>query len=678
MPCFPKEEMKEIRMSNIRFLIIALACIGLLPANFALAGEPVSLAGANTVNPEIQRIQDEAEEHYRAAFTDLDYDEYIRTAQILEGLLRDYGTDPFVQDAYFYLADIYHARLQGEGYSRDAIRVLKKFIETFPYLDKSLDAQMTIGLIYYRHLNELDNAIDSFKTYFDILPFYSYLESEKMQAQLLLAKCYQKRGNFSKEKRIWDGFAITHPNADSTGRYRFLNDINNWKRLTGDGVSVYFQVGIPKSDYLAALAKGEAELKRIVGLFGKRLPFPVELYLYADTGAMVQYTHLEEPLPVDSASEIHLTVNQTGRLPHLIAQVYSSALNNRPRDERHQLMRGGLDFCFYVDPSGRDVNTLAARYLSIFEEPPSSLLLLRESTFFGSPGYNNLAGSFCAYLVENEPVSHFVNLYQGLYPRHTREMVEAIFEKFYGKPMDDLVAGWYRSLSPLMAKAKADMNILSFDRASVELDLSTPETALAGWYESMRNGDYDALIDASTPDLRGLLEAARDAYEDEGIFDEVVIGEFVYPYYATTYNITGKGPIGDEIYFFKIEIVKTRDSDGGYGTTFAGSGQKVIKPFHLDEGSIIIDVEYNGDDAFTAVLLNSEGEEIVNLAALDGSGKASKALRIEESGDYMIDVSCINGGWKIAYSEYEAGNVIEEKNILLRKIKKKWYVDTNP
>ena len=152
----------------------------------------------------------------------------------------------------------------------------------------------------------------------------------------------------------------------------------------------------------------------------------------------------------------------------------------------------------------------------------------------------------------------------------------------------------------------------------------------------------------------------------------------MYPYFATTYNIVGEGPIGDEIYFYRIEIVKTRDSGKGYGTTFAGSGPKAIKPFHLGEGTIIFEVEYSGDDDFKAVLLDGGGEEIESLAVLDGGGNASKTLRIEESGDYMIDVSCVSGGWKIAYSEYEAGNVIEEKNILLRKIKKKWYVDTNP
>jgi hypothetical protein len=555
--------------------------------------------------------------------------------------------------------------------------VLTKFTETFPYLDKSLDAQMTIGLINYRCLNELDNAIAAFELYFDMLPFHPYLESEKLQAQLLLAKCYQKKGDFGQEKKVWDGLVMSFANADSTGRFTFLSNIINWKRLTGDGVTVYFQSGISQGDYKDALERSEQELRRFEGLFGVSLPFHIELYLYADTTEMAQYTSLEEPLTVDGASEIHTTVDQAGMLPHLIAKVYSPALNSRPRAERHPLLRGGWDYCFYVDPSGEDVDTMAARYLAIFEEPPSSRLLLRESTFYGSVEYDNLAGSFCAYLIENKDVRHFAKLYQGLYPKHTPEMVEDLFGKIYGKPMDELVAEWYNSLRPLITQAKADMSVLSFDTVKVELDLSTPETTLAGYFEALRNGDYDALIDACIPELGAILGEARDAYVDEGIFDEIIIMDFIFPYFPNSYNILSEGPIADDLYFFKIAIVRSGGSGQGYGTSYAGTGPKVVKPFHLDQGPILFNVEFSGDDSFYAVLLDDEGEEIESLAVFDGKGDTSKKISIEQSGEYMIDVNCVSGGWKINFSEYDAGDVIEEKNILLRKIKKKWYVDAN-
>jgi len=548
--------MKLTRMYALKSAILTLILLSFLPSTYAVADTDSGMDFTdNAVDPEILRIQEESQGHFRDAFSNLDNDEYLQTARIIEELLRDYGTDIFVKDAYFILADIYYARLQDGAHCRDAIRVLESFLETFPYRDECLDARMTIGFIYYRYLNELDSAVEVLNEYFDTLSYYTYLESEVLQAQLLLARCYQKQGKFGSEKKIWDGLIYTNPDADSYGRYRFLDDIENWKRLTGEGIVLYFQAGIPEGDYQAILSAAERELSGLEGIFAKNLPGMVELYLYTDTDTLAQYTHFDESFSVDNAGEIHMHAGGRDEMPQLMANVYSSALNMRPRDERHPLMKGGLDYFRYVDPLGNDVDSLAARHLSIFDNTPGASLLLRESTFYGSAEYDKLAGSFCAYLIENKPVREFINLYNGLYPKHTPEQVEAVFEKFYGRSMDDLVAEWYDALSPRIAEARLDRSISSYDRIPVELDLSTPKAALESWYEALRMGDYDALIGASAPDLVEMLKDARDAYEEEGIFEEVLIEEFVFPYYPTTYRVTSEGPIGDELYIFKIEII---------------------------------------------------------------------------------------------------------------------------
>lgn len=549
--------MKLTGMYLLKPAIVALILLTFLPSTYAVAVQDSAIDFAdNAVDPEILQIQEESRGHFKNAFSNLDYDEYLQTARILEVLLRDHGTDIFVKDAYFILADIYYARLQDETYCRDAIRVLESFLETFPYRDECLDARMTISFIYYRYLNELDSAVEVLNQYFDTLSYYSYLESELLQAQLLLARCYQKQGKFGREKKIWDGLIHTNPDADSYGRYRFLNDIENWKRLSVEGIVVYFQAGIPEGDYQAILSAAERELSELESIFSNTLPYAVELYLYTDTDTLAQYTHFDESFSVDNAGEIHMHAAGRDEMPQLMTNVYSSALNMRARDVRHPLMKGGLDYFRYVDPSGNDIDSLAARHLSIFDDTPSASLLLRESAFYGSAEYDKLAGSFCAYLIENKPVKDFITLYNGLYPRHTPEQIEAIFELFYGRSMDDLVAEWYDALSPRIAEARLDRSISSYDRTPVELDLSTPEATLGSWYEALRMGDYDALIGASTPDLAELLKKAREVYEEEGIFDEVLIEEFVFPYYPTTYRVTSEGPIGDELYIFKIEIVK--------------------------------------------------------------------------------------------------------------------------
>jgi hypothetical protein len=549
--------MMQPSTSLFKFIILLAIAVAILPSASIRAGvdEPVDTQPPE-VNPLVLQIEEQAQDYYTDAFRNLDDADYLRAARLIEDLIRDFGDDPYVQDAYFYLADIYCARLQGELYYGEAIRVLEDFLRRHPSSDKCLDAELRIALINYRFLNNLDEALLTLRVYFAMLPLFQYLESEKLQGQLLMAKCYQKLGRFANEKSVWEGLRITSPEADRTGRYKFLTNINDWKRLTRENVILYFHLGITENDYSAALRDAENQLGALESRFGLKLPGPVEIYLYINPEDMAGYTSLEDPLPLDTDREIHLAVEQVDEMPYLVAYIYAGVLNSRPRAEKHPLMRGGFYMSFYKSPRGETIDELAARHLLLFDEAPGATLFLRESAFFGSAEYDRLSGSFCGYLLVNEPVEKFLDIYRGLYPTHDREMVEAAFERTYGKPMDELAGDWYASLGPMIAKARADVDATEYDLSPVDVDLSSPENALASWYEALRKGDFDALIKSSTPELKELFTDAKDAYTREGIFKEVIIEEFVYPYYPTTYRIVNEGPLGDKIYIFKIEIVK--------------------------------------------------------------------------------------------------------------------------
>ncbi len=540
-------------------------CLIFVPAIFIIVGPSASHAQDMTsmlspVSEEIKTLQDEAQAHYSKAFSEADDREYNATAGILETLISQYGTDPATEEVYFYLADIYYARLQGSANCREAIRVLNKLLENIPGARKTLEAKLTIALIYYRYLNDLESATSTLDEYFDNLALYNYLESDKLQAQILLAKCYQKRGSYASEKKIWDALQITNPTADRTGRIRFLNEIKQWQRIPGESVDLFCKTDIPERTYRNTLQSAETELGKLVVKFGNKLPGKVEVYLYKNTDAMVLYTSLQEPLTLDGDREIHIAVDQVQQMPYLMAKIYSNALNYRSRNDRHPLMRSGFGMAYYKDPSGQSIDELAARQLFIFDKAPSGSVLLGESNFFGSNEYFQLAGSFCKFLIDNEPLDPFKHIYRSLYPHHTQEMVEDIFQRAYGKPFDKLVALWYASLNPIMAQVRSEAGALTFDLHSVDVDLSTSDSALASWYESLRMGDFDALMESSTPELRDLLKEAKKAYEDEGILQEIIIERFVYPYYPTTYRVIRSGELGADIVIYKISIIKDNKS----------------------------------------------------------------------------------------------------------------------
>jgi hypothetical protein len=288
------------------------------------------------------------------------------------------------------------------------------------------------------------------------------------------------------------------------------------------------------------------------------MPGPVEVYLYVNTDDMVPYTASEEPLAIDGDREIHLQVERVADISHLMTMVYSIALNARPKSDRHPIMRDGFDNAWSNGYAGESIDTLAARQLLLFDEAPRGTLFLGTSTFFGSTEYGVLAGSFCKYLLAKEPVDAFMKLYKGLYPYHDSEMIEGAVKRLYNKTLDELVGAWYASLGSIIAQVRSEVGSMTYDLKPVKVDLSTPEATLATWFQALRMGDYDALMQSSTPELRQLLVDAKKAYEEKGIFKEIIVERFVYPYYPTACEVVSSGKLGNDIFIFKINVTKNK------------------------------------------------------------------------------------------------------------------------
>ena len=75
-------------------------------------------------------------------------------------------------------------------------------------------------------------------------------------------------------------------------------------------------------------------------------------------------------------------------------------------------------------------------------------------------------------------------------------------------------------------------------------------------WEAYRAGDFDALIATSTRDMANFFSEARDLYEEEGIFDQVVLDYFIRPYRQARMIVVSTGTFTESIYVFEVQIEK--------------------------------------------------------------------------------------------------------------------------
>lgn len=99
-------------------------------------------------------------------------------------------------------------------------------------------------------------------------------------------------------------------------------------------------------------------------------------------------------------------------------------------------------------------------------------------------------------------------------------------------------------------------------------------------------------------------------------------------------------------------------------TVFSGRGQKATPKFKLNEGLAVFEMSYKGERAFIVTLLYSNGEPKDLLHCETGSFSGSKAINIESSGEYLLNIQPNdNGEWtiKITQSKNEQSPSIRSK-----------------
>ncbi len=105
-------------------------------------------------------------------------------------------------------------------------------------------------------------------------------------------------------------------------------------------------------------------------------------------------------------------------------------------------------------------------------------------------------------------------------------------------------------------------------------------------------------------------------------------------------NVQAVGP-------WTVNITQPRDSNPPSTTSFSGSTQTATNLFHLSSGLHVFKLNYTGEDNFSVWLIDHNGENVSLLANTIGSFNGSKAVGIDASGSYMLNVAA-SGSWSIS------------------------------
>jgi hypothetical protein len=97
----------------------------------------------------------------------------------------------------------------------------------------------------------------------------------------------------------------------------------------------------------------------------------------------------------------------------------------------------------------------------------------------------------------------------------------------------------------------------------------------------------------------------------------------------------------------KSKTVETPENNEQFkGFIASGSAQLATDKFYLPKGLRVFKMSHAGSGNFAVWLLNDKGEREELLVNEVGSFNGSKALGIENEGDYLLDVNA-SGNWGI-------------------------------
>jgi len=511
-----------------------------------------------------------------------------RAAEAYEDITLSYPNDPRMFGGYFASAYIHMDYLQGLSDFEHAKSLMSLLINNHPSSSPDVaDAHIVLAHLEYRCLRNYREAQNHLSAVLNSGFLAAELGYRDMDVKVLLAKCRQKLGEYEKARVLWEQIYFTNPELDTEGRYKWIQDSNNWFLVDDGTIRLFFENGVERDDYTSCLARFREGLAIAESTWDLRAVTPVDIYLYKSTDSLFDHTLRSGgfALPVDG--EIHMSFQDYSDIYHLAGWVVSQRINIRPEETTFPLLRAGFDH-YFLAPR-QELDELAAREIYYYGGviADTGLLFPLSFDYTFSDEYNAMSASFLHYLIEegrvstdrlkmvhrllrDNPQNRWVpplmaglmslSYEEGGVARWAQgllvspEQLDDLFRIVLGVDLSGEIAAWQQSLASDIAAVQAELGSLSADVQRVDIDLTTPEDALRSWWEAYRSGDFDGMIESSTREMADLLEQAREIYRAQGVLDQVIIDYFVRPYRSSRMVVTQVSTYADNIYVFETQI----------------------------------------------------------------------------------------------------------------------------
>jgi hypothetical protein len=387
---------------------------------------------------------------------------------------------------------------------------------------------------------------------------------------------------------------FSNPELDTEGRRDWLLESNDWFWLDDGQARLFFDNTISRDDYTECLVNIESSVAIAESTWGLRQGPEIDIYLYKSSDQLFDYTTRSRGFSLPHDNEIHLSVDDIDDTEHLAGWLVSQRLNTRPDATVFPLLRAGLNH--YFMGTRPELDRLAAHYIYYYggEILDTGVLFPLSYDYTFSDEYTGMSASFLHYLLEEGRVSSsdLTEFYRLLWsnPRMmwAPPMMAGLMSLNYSEgdvrswqhdaligpeELDDLfrivlridisaeIGAWQDTLQDEIAAVTAELGTISAQVERVDIDLSTPESSLESWWQAYRAGDFDGMIEASTPEIASVLTDARNIYIAQGVLDQVIVDYFIRPYRGATLTVLQDQPYGNELHVFEVVIERGEASE---------------------------------------------------------------------------------------------------------------------
>ena len=556
------------------------------------SGEP-PIGG--TENDGLTQAFNAAETMFNDGLATMNENTLKKAADKYEEIIENYAMDPRHFDAYFSAVYIHMEYLQTPSDYEHAKNLLTLLITKYPSRTTELtSAYLTRAHLEYRCLRDYRAAQEDLSTVLNSGSLSQELGADELDAKVLLAKCRQKLSEYEQATKIWQELLFSNPEADSEGRSQWLKNSKQWYLVNNGDLRLFFEEGVDKETYSKCLSDAVKGLDTARNMWNIVSTGPVDLFLYSSSDHLFDYTLHSKgfALPIDA--EIHLSVTDIPQLPHLTGWVLAFKLNTRSDLTAFTLLRAGFSHYFMDSPEKIDSEAAREIYYYGGTIPDNELLFPLSFNYTYTEEYAALAASFVHFLIDEKRVQKgdLLNFYRLVWARNdsrwqpplmteilswsgnldfkaastdqrtlTPDQLYGLFQNKLGVDLSGQMADWQAGLADEMAAVKTELGDLAANIKSVKVDLSTPESALQTWWDAYCSGDFDGLIASSTRDLANFLTEAKQIYIQQGILDQVIIDNFIRPNKNAQMIVDETGNFGDNLYAFRIRIVRGTEEE---------------------------------------------------------------------------------------------------------------------